>query len=96
MLLSQINNNYRLNPTRYQFWNWLFKIMELEFKKFGIGISYKTNEIHKLIYHFYNVNTYMWCYQHTGTKMIQNFGSIYIYIYIYQIRTPTVAPQVGV
>ena len=23
--------------------------------------------------------TYMWCYQYTGTKLIQNFGSLYIY-----------------
>ena len=27
----------------------------------------------KLIYHFYNVNTYMWCYQYTGTIMIQSW-----------------------
>ena len=35
----------------------------------GIEVSYK-KIIHKLIYNFYNINTYMWCYQYTGTKMI--------------------------
>ena len=44
------------------------KKMELE-----LG-NLKKKKIYQLIYHFYNVNTYMWCYQYTGTKMIQNFG----------------------
>jgi len=27
-------------------------------------------------------NTYMCCYQYTGTKMIQNFGSLYIACFV--------------
>jgi len=55
----------------YQIWNWLFKKnelelelrnFELELRNFEFEVSYK-KLIQKLIYHFYNVNTYMWCYQ---------------------------------
>jgi len=49
-------------------------------EKFWSGNSFlQQNLNHKLIYHFYYINTYIWCYQYTGTKMIQNFGSFYIY-----------------
>jgi len=36
-------------------WNCLFKKNGIRIDKFGIGfeVSYKKNEIHKLIYHFY-------------------------------------------
>ena len=44
---------------------------ELELRKFELKFPTK-KLIQKLIYHFYNVNTYMWCYQYTGTIMIQN------------------------
>ena len=51
-------------------------------KKYWIGIEnfliwsfLQKSFIQNLIYHFYNVNTYMWCYQYTGTIMIESFGS---------------------
>ena len=62
--------------------------------EFWIGIEVSTKkEIYKLIYHFYNVNTYMWCYQYTGTKMIQNFGSFYKYFYISDMHTDHGTPS---
>jgi len=53
--------------------------MKSELRNFELE-SYQKHLIHKLIYHFYNVNIYMLPYN--GTKMIQNFGFFYIYIYI--------------
>ena len=50
--------------------------LELELINFELEVSYKKNLIQKLIYHFYNVNTYIWCYQYTGIIMIQSFGSL--------------------
>jgi len=57
---------------------------ETEIEKFWIGIEVS----YKHIYHFYHVNTY----QYTGTKMIQNFGSFYIY----KICTLTMAHHMSV
>ena len=49
---------------------------ELELRNFEFKVSYKKINPKKFIYHFYNVSTYMWCYQNTGAIMIQSFGSM--------------------
>jgi len=36
-----------------------------------LELKYPTkNVIYKLIYHFDNVNTYLWCYQYAGPKKL--------------------------
>jgi len=71
---GQLNSGIGIDG-QFQFRNWLFKKKLIGIDKFWIGIlefevSYKTIKSKKFIYHFYNVNTYMWCHQYTGTIMI--------------------------
>jgi len=56
-----IGIDYLKKNWNWENWNWSFL---------------QKKEIHKLIYHIYNVNTYMWCYQYTGT--ITNLRLLYI------------------
>jgi len=51
--------------------------LELELELRNFDLKFPTKQLHpKINIPFYNVNIYMWCYQYTGTIMIQNF--IYI------------------
>ena len=48
------------------------KEMELKLRELELrNLEFLTkNLICKLIYHFYDVNTYMWCYQYTRTNCV--------------------------
>ena len=48
--------------------------MDFELRNFELELKFPAKKFNPQITFFYHVITYMWCYQYTGTKIIQNFG----------------------
>ena len=76
---GQFNSGIGIDYLKKMNLNWNWKKLNLNWEILNWNWSFlQKNLIQTLIYHFYNVNTYMWCYQYTGTIIIRTFGSLYM------------------
>jgi len=65
-----LNWNWEILNWNWEILNWNLEILNWNWEI--LNWKFPTKKLNpKINYHFYNVNNYMWCYQYTGTIMIQ-------------------------